>query len=107
MYLGYSDQSSGYYSTLEGAILALSPAGEDEVITILEDFESIEEQLRGARRRQKVEVAEDVRMAGHNEIIALWKEGNRLANRLAAMLGVEVASYPFTSGATAGYANRG
>lgn len=106
LYLGYSDQSSGFYSRLEGAITVLLPEGEEEVVCALEDLELVEGQLRDARRRQKVYKAEDVTLAGHDEIIALYKEGNRLAERISTILGTPILRYPFGS-ASAGFTARG
>lgn len=106
-YLGYSDQSQGFYSRLEGSISVLTTDGEEEVICVLDDLADIETQLKAAAKRQKVHVAEDVRLAGHDEIIALWKVGNNYARRLSTLLGIAIMRYPFGAGDSAGIAMRG
>lgn len=106
-YLGYSDQSRGYYSRLEGAIDVLIAEAEEEIICLLEDLATIETTLKASQKRQKVMQAEDVKLAGHDEIIALWKEGSRYVRRISTILGVEIKENPFSSGSPTGVAGRG
>lgn len=106
-FLGYSDQSAGQYSALEGALIDLSAEGETQVTTVLTDLAAIETQLRSSWGRQKVSKAEDVVLAGHDEIIALRQEGNRLCALLASVLGVDLQRQVFSSGPSTGLAGRG
>lgn len=106
-FMGYSDLTQGYYSTLEGALNALSAEAELQVATILTDLAAIEAQLRTSWSRQKVKRAEDVELAGHDELVALYREGNRLAGLLGTVTGVPVAQAPFGGGSNAGLAGRG
>lgn len=106
-YLGYSDLSAGLYSTLEGAMAALSAAGVAQVAIVLADLAAIEARLRSSWTRQAVIKAEDVTLAGRDEILALRQEGSRLAGMLASIFGVEVQRSVFTSGAASGQAGRG
>lgn len=105
-YMGYSDQSAGVYSLLEGSLASLSAAAEGQVETVLEDLAVIEEQLRTSWARQKVHVAEDVTLAGHDEIIALRKEGRRLCGVLSIITGVELGAASVFGGGTSGVAGR-
>lgn len=106
-YLGYPDVNRILYQSLEGAMVALSESGVAQVGAVLQDLEAIEEHLRGSWSRQKVHRAEDVVLAGHDELAGLRSEGNRLVDQLASILGVSVRSYPFTTGGAVGVAGRG
>lgn len=106
-YLGYPDITQGSASTLEGVMLAISAEAETQIGTILTDLATIETTLRASWSRQMVTRAEDVTIAGPQEIRSLRAEGNRLARHLASVLGVAVWQFPFASGAGGGPTRRG
>lgn len=109
LYLGYSDASRGDPGALEGALSGLSAAAEPIVAGLLTALASIDAKLTGSWDRQKVLRAEEVTLAGEGELRALRGEGSRLVRRLAATLGVPVASDPFRThtGDASGVARRG
>jgi len=108
LYLGYEDRSQGAnYSLLEGVMDDLSAEAETQVGTLLTNLAAIETALAGSVSRQKVIKAEEVTLAGPQEVRTLWRMGNRLARNLATLLGVEVARIPFSSGPASGVARRG
>ena len=106
-YLGYADQSQGYYSVLEGAMAVLSAGGEVQVTALLTDLAAIEAALRNPWTIQKVKRAEEVQLWVSDGLIALRQEGNRLVNQLANMFGVPVLSSAFSPGGGPGLAGRG
>lgn len=106
-YLGYPDGNRELSSSLEGAMTSLSVEGEAEVVSVLSQLATIEANLESSWARQKVVRAEEVTLAGADEIMALRAEGNRLAATLGSLLGVEPRRQAFTSGASTGIAGRG
>lgn len=106
-YLGFPDGNCELSSSLEGAMTSLSAEGEVEVVAVLTQLATIETSLESSWARQKVIRAEEVTLAGADEIMALRAEGNRLASTLASILGVEPRRQAFTSGASGGIAGRG
>ena len=110
LYLGYSDSSrGGGPSDLSSAMTGLSTAGEAVVVGLLTQLANLDAMLTGAWSRQKVVRAEEVTLAGEDELRALRNEGRRLVSRLAATLGVAVLANPFAThtGGAAGVARRG
>lgn len=106
-YLGYSDQSRGFYSTLEGAIDILSPEAEEIVVSILTEIAEIEAQLRDARNCRLMALrVEDITLANYDEIRGLRREGQRLARDISTILGVEIFRTPFQSAPATGAAAR-
>lgn len=106
-YLGYPDGNRELSQALEGAMTSLSAEGEVEVTGILTQLATLETSLESSWARQKVVRAEEVTLAGADEIMTLRAEGNRLAATLASIFGVEPRRQVFTSGAAAGLAGRG
>ena len=106
-YLGYPDVNRRLFSDLEGALAAVSAEGETEVTDLLTKLGNIEDTLVSAQSRQKVIKAEDVTLAGRDEIRALCSEGNRYAVTLASLLDVTPRRLPFSSGSQSGVARRG
>jgi hypothetical protein len=107
-YLGYPDVNRGLRLELEGAMTALSSDGETEVVDLLSKLATIETTLVEAQGRQKVIKAEEVTLAGDAELRALWREGNRYAATLAAILGVDVLRNPYGGASSdSGVARRG
>lgn len=106
-YLGYPDINRESHQGLESAMVALSAEGEVVVGDLLTQLAAIDAQLQTSWSRQKVVKAEDVILAGHDEILGLRHEGRRLAGQLAGTLGVEPRRDAFGSGNTAGQAGRG
>ncbi|MCA9489137.1 MAG: hypothetical protein KC621_04425 [Myxococcales bacterium] len=94
-------------SSIRGALVTLSAEGETEVAGILTSLGAIETRLSESGSRQKVVKAEEVTLAGHEEIMALRQEGNRLAVTLGSILGVEPRRSAFSSGSATGQAGRG
>ena len=88
-YLGYSDLSQGQYSTLEGAMAAISAEAEIQVAAYLADLATIEARLRASWNVQVAKRAEEVELWGWDGILALRQEGNRLAAALGALLNTE------------------
>lgn len=106
-YLGYPDRSPGFYSSLEGAMDILSVAGEAQVVSLLTKLASLETRIEAGWATQNIKRAEEVEFFGAEGKAAMLAEGNRLVRQLAALLGVEVLSSAFSSGACAGLAGRG
>lgn len=106
-YLGFPDTNRLLHHGLEGALVAVSTEGEAEVQDLLTQLDEVSTQLRESWARQKVMKAEDVVLAGHDEILALRHEGRRLVNQLAALLDVQPRRDAFSSGSTTGEAGRG
>jgi hypothetical protein len=97
-YLGYPDVNRASYPDLEGALDALSAEGETFVGELLTSLASVQTKLASAWDRQKVHRAEEVTLAGHDEILALRAEGYRLARDLGVALDVKPRRNPFASG---------
>lgn len=97
-YLGYPDVNRGSFSELEGAMLAISSAGETVVATLLTALDGINTRLTAAWDRQNVIQVEDVKLAGPTEIQALRSEGDRLARDLAQVFDLTPRRLPFSSG---------
>lgn len=106
-HLGFPDGNRELSADLEGAMTSLSAEGEVEVVDVLTQIDTISTSLQESWARQKVVRAEEVTLAGADEIMALRAEGNRLAATLASILGVEPRRLAFTSGAQGGIAGRG
>lgn len=87
-YLGYPDVNRLANPGVEGAMVAISAEGEAIVSDLLTQVGEIDAQLRTSWSRQKVKKAEDVVLAGWDEIDALRQEGRRLVAELAALLDV-------------------
>lgn len=106
-FLGFPDQTTGFYSRLEGAMEILTPNAEARVIELLDRLVSIETKLFAALDRLKVShVDRDIRLRGPEEIMTLREEGNRNARHLGIILGTGVLRYPFVSGTQSGIAGR-
>lgn len=97
-YLGYPDVSRSSFPDVEGAMSLLSTEGEAEVTTVLGSLATIDSTLTSSWSRQKVIKAEEVTLAGADEILALRAEGSRLVGMLASLLGVRVRANAFSSG---------
>ncbi len=106
-YLGYPDINRDAHSALEGALVALSAEGETVVTGLLSQLGTIDTQLQSSWSRQKVKRAEEVTLAGHDEIMALRQEGNRLAATIGTVFGVTPVRLPFAAMASAGPTGRG
>lgn len=106
-FLGFPDGNRLARSSLEGAMDSLSAEGEVVVEAILDQLATINSTLAGSWSRQKVLRAEEVTLAGAEEIRALRAEGRRLANELAALLGVTILVDVFSGGSSSGVARRG
>ena len=106
-YLGYPDVNRRLFSDLEGALTALSADGQTEVEDLLAKIANVEGILVASQDRQKVVKAEDVILAGRDEIRALWAEGNRYALTLANILDVKLRRRPFGGASTSGVCRRG
>lgn len=87
-YCGFADVNRQYDLSLEGAMGALSAEGEALVVDLLGQLATLQTKLASSWDRQKVLRAEEVTLAGGDEIRALRAEGNRLAGDLAAALQV-------------------
>lgn len=108
LYLGYPDGSRGGPGDLERAMDGLSAAGQTVVEGLLTSLAAIDTKLSSSWDRQKVTRAEEITFAGPEELRALRGEGGRVASRLAAALGVPIASNPFAmQGSPSGVARRG
>jgi len=95
-WLGVPDVSRQYDLRLESSLDALSVSGCDLVVSILTELESIAAQLKEAREcRLKVGAVEDIEIRGPEEIRTLWREGNRLAVDLGAVLYFHPRRRPF------------
>lgn len=101
-YLGYPDVNRGSYHNLEGALTAVSAEGETIVAAILVQLATCQTALEASWGRQKVSRAEEITLAGHDEVIALRAEGNRLAKDLGVLLDVEPRRTPFASSSGSG-----
>lgn len=110
-YLGYPDLSQGAYSTLEGAMSAISAEAELQVAAYLTDLLDIEARLRSSWGVQVAKKAEEVELWGWAGIMALRQEGNRLVEALGRLLNTEPQRQFFTSaggsGGSSGFAGRG
>lgn len=107
-WLGYPDQQRETFSDLEGGLASLSSQGEARVTSALTQLTAIDTQLQSSWSRQKVIKAEDVVLAGPQEIQALRMEGRRLASLIASTLGVSTLRDAFSSGGSgSGIARRG
>ena len=109
LYLGFPDSSvGGSPSILESALTALSATAETIVGNVLTKLATIESTLSAGWDRMKVVKAEEVTLAGEDELRALRNEGRRLVRQLSIMLGVEPAYDAFAvGGAMAGACGRG
>lgn len=106
-YLGYSDQSRGYYNTLDGVIAILSPEAEEIIVSILTELAEIEAQIRDARRcRLMATRVEDITLSSYDEIRGLRLEGQRLARDISTILGVKIFQTPFMSAPSTGAGQR-
>jgi hypothetical protein len=106
-YLGYPDVNREAHAELEGALGALSVAGEELVESILAQLAAVETSLETAWAHQQVAQVEDVRFAGAGGIVSLRAEGRRLAEDLAAVFGLTPRRTPFAGGRTSGRAGKG
>ena len=107
-WLGYPDGFRASFSDLEGGMSSLSTFGEARVTDALSQLDTIDAQLQTSWGRQKVVKAEEVTLAGHDEIRALWMEGRRLVRLIANTLGVTPRVDVFSAGGSgAGIARRG
>lgn len=98
-YLGYPDvnRSVPGSASVEGVMGALSIEGEAFVVELLGQLAAIQSKLTAAHGRQSVAKAEDVTMAGGEEIRVLRAEGSRLVGDLATCLSVSVRRNPFSN----------
>lgn len=107
-YLGYPDVNRQSYLELEGALDAISAEGEVVVTDLLTKLANVDLQLENSWSVQKVKRAEEVELFGGDGIQALWAEGRRLVERLAATLDVQVLRQVFgAGGGRGGQAGRG
>ena len=106
-WLGYPDVNRQAHSGLEGALTALSSEGEAVVVAVLDHLATIDETLQSSWGRQKVLRAEDVTLAGGDEIVALRREGRRLVGQVAAALDVQPLRDVFGGAGASGVARRG
>jgi hypothetical protein len=81
-YLGYPDRTQGFYSLLEGAMDALSTAGEAQVVALLTKLATLETRIETGWSTQNIKRAEEVEFFGSEGLAALLAEGNRLVNQL-------------------------
>jgi hypothetical protein len=105
-YLGFPDINRQGHANLEGAMTALSAEGEVEVEAVLANLATIETTLEGSWGRQKVVRAEEVTLAGADEIRSLRAEARRFVSTIAAILDVQPRRDVF-GGASTGLAHRG
>lgn len=106
MYLGYSAQYRQTYYVLEGAMVAIQDDSAEIVLIreMLVDLDDIDTKIRTSRGRQTVKSADNVVMAGREELKALRSEGQMVAERLARLLGVSCLGGAFGSaGVSSGY----
>jgi len=89
-YLGYPDVNRETYHALEGALVALSSDGEDVAGGLLTSLDTCHAALQDSWSRQKVVRAEEVTLAGPDEIRALRAEGRRLSAELASLFDVPI-----------------
>ncbi len=109
LYLGYSDGSTGGSpSALDRGMESLSASAEAQVTSVLTRLATVETTLTAGWDRMKVVKAEEVTLAGEDELRALRNEGRRLVRHLSIILGVQVAHDAFAvGGAAAGCCGRG
>jgi len=107
LYLGYPDVNRMAHHSLEGAMDAISTEGEDRIGDLLTNLAAIDADLAGSWDRQKVKKAEEVTLAGFDEIGALRSEGRRLAQDLANLLDVPPRRLPFGTSGGGGVCRRG
>ena len=109
LYLGYSDGAvGGSPSALESALTALSATAQTQVGTILTSLATIETTLTAGWGRMKVVKAEEVTLAGEDELRALRNEGRRLVRQLSIIMGTQPAYDAFAvGGAMSGPCGRG
>lgn len=88
-YLGFPDVNRLSYSSLEGALDALSTEGEAEVQACLTSLAALDDYLTASWTRLMVKRAEEVELRGYEEVQGLRNEARRLADTLAAILDVE------------------
>ncbi len=107
--LGFSDANRQTHvnTRVEQAFTALSPEGEVEIRAQLTAVVAIEAILVTSWTRQKVIKAEEVTLAGADEIRALRSEAQRLVDMIADILGLTPFRSVFTSGRRSGAASRG
>lgn len=109
MYLGYSDVNRQLQPGIEAAMNAVSAEGEVLIREILTKLAQLDATIASAQSTFRLKRAEDVEFfEGSGSLPALYAEGERCVNRLAAILGVPVlsSSYAPSSGG-AGLACRG
>lgn len=109
LYLGYSYSSAlGSPTSLANVLESLSAEVEAIVGGLLTKLATIESTLSAGWDRMKVVKAEEVTLAGEDELRALRNEGRRLVRQLSIILGVEVLSDAFSvGGAMTGACGRG
>lgn len=106
-YLGYPDVNRLTYYELEGALGAISSDGETIATGLLTSLDALHTALQDSWSRQKVVRAEEVTLAGPDEIRALRAEGRRLSAELAALFDVPVLVDVWGSGGGSGTCLRG
>jgi hypothetical protein len=106
-YLGYPDVNRRQHTHLESAFDALSTEGETRIAEILVRLAALDTDLDGSWDRQKVSKAEEVTLAGFDEVRALRSEGTRICYQLGGVLDVPPRRSPFRAGPSGGVARRG
>lgn len=107
-YLGYPDRYQETFFRLRSNLDDLSDDAVTLVGGLLTSLASIDTKLTSSWDRQKVSKAEEITLAGPDEIRALRGEGRRLVGRLAATLNVPVHADVFgEAGAGSGVCRRG
>ena len=107
-YLGYPDVNRRNFYELEGALVAVSAEAESIVTGLLTSLDTAHAALESAWSRQKVIRAEDVTLAGGDELRALRAEGRRLSGELASVLDVQILRNVWGGGnASSGVSLRG
>jgi len=106
-YLGYPDVNRRQHTHLESAFDALSAEGETRIGEMLVRLAALDTDLDGSWDRQKVIKAEEVTLAGFDEVRALRSEGVRICHQLGNVMDVEPRWTPFHAGSGGGVARRG
>ncbi len=98
-YLGWSARYFQLDSQLEHAMTAVADLPEDSgvITTLLTQLATLEGEMVTARKRLKAMAIGSIQLGGPMEIGMLRREGRRLAQQLAVVLGVDKRSDVFGS----------
>jgi len=101
-YLGWSARYFQVDGQLEHAMTAVSDLPEDSALvgTLLTQLATLEAEMVAARKRLKAMAIGSIQLGGPMEMGQLRREGRRLTQQLATILGVDKRSDAFGTGGT-------